>query len=221
MKPLNLYIQEKLVVNKNYNPYTCAPKSWNELREIIEDRYDKLGPGTEQKPIDFNDIDVSNINSFFNVDTNMGIFEKTEFEYINISDWNVSEVKNMKAMFYKCYNLKSVGDLSDWDVSNAKDMERMFFECEKLKSAGDLSNWDVSKVEYMIRMFFDCKHLKSVGDLSNWKVSKVEYMTSMFWGCSNLKSVGDLSDWDVSSVKNMNGMFYVSEITNIPDWYEE
>ena len=64
MKTLNQYIKEKLIINKDYNQYTYAPKSFDELRNIIIDRYDKLGPGTKQNPIDFNDIDVSNLNSF-------------------------------------------------------------------------------------------------------------------------------------------------------------
>ena len=66
MKSLTNYINEKLIVNKNYKPYTYAPKSFDELRKIIEDRYDELGPGTKQDPIDFNDIDVSNLDSFCN-----------------------------------------------------------------------------------------------------------------------------------------------------------
>ena len=61
MKTLNQYIQEKLIINKDYRDNTIVVKSVDELRNIIEDRYDKLGPGTEQKPIDFNDIDVSNL----------------------------------------------------------------------------------------------------------------------------------------------------------------
>ena len=65
MKSLNQYIKEKLIVNKNYKDASVSPKSFDELRKIIEDRYDKLGPGTKQNPIDFNDIDVSNIDSFF------------------------------------------------------------------------------------------------------------------------------------------------------------
>ena len=66
MKSLNLYISEILVVNKDYkDPYTCEPKIFEELRKIIEDRYKKFGPGTKQKPIDFNDVDVSNIDSFY------------------------------------------------------------------------------------------------------------------------------------------------------------
>ena len=85
MKTLNQYIKEKLIVNKNYNQYIYVPKSFKELRKIIKDRYEKLGPGTEQNPIDFNDIDVSNIDSFCNNKNKVGIFERTKFEYIDIS----------------------------------------------------------------------------------------------------------------------------------------
>ena len=60
-------VDEKLVINKDYkNAYTCVLKSSDELKKIIKDRYKKLGPGTQQKPIDFNDIDVSDIHSFCN-----------------------------------------------------------------------------------------------------------------------------------------------------------
>ena len=252
MKSLTKYLNEKLIINKDYkyaNEYTCAPKTFNELRKIIEDRYNKLGPGTKNNPIDFNDVDVSNIESFYNKNTNNGIFQQTKFKYIDISYWNVSNIKSMRSMFVICHNLESVGDLSDWNVSNVVFMDNMFINCHNLKSVGDLSDWDVSNVKDMTVMFSDCEQLKSVGDLSNWDVSKVEYMNSMFYSCEQLisigilthskvskvknmsymfyacmqlKSVGDLSNWNVSKVKNTFGMFCMfnkSGITNIPDWY--
>ena len=83
MKTLNQHIQEKLIINKDYSDNTIVVKSFDELRKIIDDRYDKLGHGTKQKPIDFNDIDVSNLDSFCN-DHNRGIFEGTLFKYIDI-----------------------------------------------------------------------------------------------------------------------------------------
>ena len=86
MKPLNQYIKEKLIINKDYHDNKIVVKSVDELRKIIEDRYKKLGPGTKQKPIDFNDIDVSNIDSFCN-DKSEGIFDGTRFKYIDISYW--------------------------------------------------------------------------------------------------------------------------------------
>ena len=190
-------VDEKLVINKDYkygNVYMCAPKTFEELRKIIEDRYKKFGPGTKQKPVDFNDVDVSNIDSFYNKTTNNGIFQQTKFKYIDISYWNVSNVENMSSMFVICHNLESVGDLSDWNVSNVVFMDNMFSDCKQLKSIGDLSDWDVSNVKDMTVMFSDCEQLKSVGDLSKWNISKVKYM---------------------------NNTFKESGITNISKWYKK
>ena len=192
-------VDEKLVINKNYKDlYTCAPKTFDELRKIIENRYKKFGPGTKQKPIDFNDVDVSNICTFYNnININLGIFglfEGTKFKYIDISDWDVSKVKLTSRMFYGCTRLKSIGDLSNWNVSNVEDMSAMFYDCINLKSVGDLSNWDVSNVKNMCYTFNGCEQLKSVGNISNWTVSNVEYMFFMF---------------------------AKSGITNIPKWYKE
>lgn len=195
MKPLNKYIEEKLIVNKNYkNIYSYKPNTWNKLRGIIIDRFKELGPGTKNEPIDFNDIDVSKITTFYSGGNNgIGLFENIEFEYI---------------------------DVSDWDVSNIKNMNWTFDDCKKLKSIGDISNWDVSNVKYMGNMFRSCHMLESVGDLSNWKVSNVENMQWMFYHCKHLKTVGALSKWDVSNVEDMQDMFYDSGIINIPSWYK-
>ena len=182
MKTLNQYIKEKLVINKDYRDTKIAePKSFDELRKIIEDRYDKLGAGTEHYPIDFNDIDVSNIDSFYSRNRDKGLFEGTKFKHIDISDWDVSNVTNMVAMFFRCEELKSVGDISEWDVSNVTDMGSMFFRCEKLESVGDISNWNVSKVTNMSYMFAFCKKFNQ--DISNWDVSKVRYKIDMFGNC--------------------------------------
>ena len=200
MKPLNQYIKEKLIINKDYRDNTIVVKSFDELRKIIDDRYDKLGPGTKQIPIDFNDIDVSNIDSFCN-SKDEGIFQETKFKYIDISDWNVSNVTKMMSMFYKCEELKSVGDISEWDVSNVTDMAYMFTRCENLNQ--DISKWGVSSVTDMSYMFFDCKKFNQ--DISKWNVSNVKDMSFMFQYCDSFNQ--DLSEWDVSKVTDMNGMF--------------
>ena len=156
MKSLNQYIQEKLIVNKDYSDGKIyRPKSFDELRKIIEDRYKKLGPGTEQNPIDFNDIDVSNLDSFSN-DKDKGIFEKTDFKYIDISDWDVSNIKSMRYMFAYCETLESVGNLLKWNVSKVTNMSSMFYGCKALKTVGDISGWDVSNVKSHYEMFDFC-----------------------------------------------------------------
>ena len=224
MKTLNQYIKEKLIINKDYvDAHTLMPESFDELRNIIKDRYKKLGPGTKQNPIDFNDIDVSNIDSFYKKHKggfiNGGLFYRTKFKYIDISYWDVSNVKSMFNMFSECEELRSVGDISYWDVSSVTDMSCMFYGCKELKSVGDISNWDVSNVTDMSSMFTECKELESIGDISDWHVSKVTRMGYMFFGCKKLKSIGDISDWDVSNVTYMLHMFRCSGIENTPYWY--
>ena len=179
MKTLNQYIKEKLIINKDYRDNTIVVKSFDELRNIIEDRYKKFGPGTKQNPVDFNDIDVNNLDSFY--DKNIGLFSGTKFKYIDISYWNVSNVTNMSYMFYMCEELKSVGDLSNWDVSNVTLMRTMFSYCSKLKSLGDISGWDVSNVNDMMFMFEWCKSFNQ--DISNWDVSNVTIRCGIFYNC--------------------------------------
>ena len=213
MKTLNQYIQEQLIINKNYRDAGLSPKSFDELRKIIEDRYDKLGAGTKQNPIDFNDIDVSNLDSFCN-DNDKGIFEKTKFKYIDISSWDVSNVTNMTRMFCWCKELKSVGDISKWDVSSVTDMWYMFFFCESFNQ--DISKWNVSSVTNMGHMFWCCKSFNQ--DISGWDVSSVTDMKYMFVGCKKFNQ--NISKWDVSKVNNMSYMFYncVSFNQDISDW---
>ena len=126
MKTLNKYIQEKLIINKDYHDNMIVVKSFDELRKIIEDRYDKLGAGTKENPIDFNDIDVSNLDSFCN-DKCKGIFEGTYFKYIDLTYWDVSNIESMCGMFYGCESFNK--DISSWDVSKVGYNKLMFTNC--------------------------------------------------------------------------------------------
>ena len=178
MKQLNQYIKEKLIINKDYRDNTIVVKSFDELRNIIVDRYIKLGPGTKQNPIDFNDIDVSNLDSFCN-NNDIGIFEGTNFKYIDISDWDVSNIKSMRYMFAYCETLESVGNLLKWNVSKVTNMSSMFYGCKSFNQ--DISNWNVSKVTDMTCMFDRCKSFNQ--DISGWDVSKVQFKTYIFLNC--------------------------------------
>ena len=199
MKTLNQYIKEKLIINKDYRDNTIVVKSFDELRKIIEQRYEEYGPGTKQNPIDFNDIDVSNIDSFYNYNKNIvrdsGLFERTKFKYIDIADWDVSNIKSMRGRFYLGKKLKSVGDISKWNVSSVTDMAFMFYECKSFNQ--DLSDWNVSSVTNMSGLFYWCESFNQ--DISKWNVSNVNNMSSMFYGCKSFNQ--DISNWNVSKVK--------------------
>ena len=213
MKSLNQYIQEKLIINKDYRDNTIVVKSFDELRKIIEDRYDKLGPGTKQNPIDFNDIDTSNITSFDS------LFNHLNFEYIDISLWDTSQVDSMKNMFYSCEKLVSIGDIGEWDVSNVKTFRGMFFDCVILKSIGDLTDWKVTdKLTDTALMFCMCYKLKNIGDIGIWEMKNVSNTCQMFQRCDELEYIGDVSSWDLGNVKSMSGMFRsCKNLTDIGD----
>ena len=216
----NVNIQEnfKFKINRDNDVYAHHPETVKELSKIIKKRFKELGYGTVEEPIDFNDIDVSNITSFVNI-SEKGLFEDMDFEYIDVSNWDVSNITDMGWMFYGCSNLKSVGDLSNWDVSNVTNTRDMFVKCSSLENL-NLSNWDVSKIKDMSRMFYECESLKSVGDISKWDVSNVETMNRMFFGCKIL-TINDLDNWNIANVERTTFMFKNSGITNIPKWYEE
>ena len=103
----------------------------------------------------------------------------TEAIYGHISDWDVSNVTDMGAMFYgTSFN----NDLSSWDVSNVTNMNAMFAFDSSFN--GDLSSWDVSSVIDMSYMFRDATSFN--GDISYWDVSNVTDMNAMFYGATSL-----------------------------------
>ena len=175
MKAINAYITEKFQVSKdNIRPYNYYPKTKEELRKILEERLVK------DQNADLNDIDVSAITDMGSLKNGIGLFEGLDPHNIDISEWDVSNVTNMKDMFYGCNNFNS--NLSEWDVSKVTDMRFMFHNCEKFNS--DLSKWDVSSVTNMKEMFNRC--YKFNYNLSKWDVSKVKDMRNMFIYCYSL-----------------------------------
>ena len=64
----------------------------------------------------------------------------------------------MKAMFQDCNELEYL-DLSNFDTSNVTDMEAMFNECHKLKEIKGINNFNTSKVTNMRTMFQECNEL--------------------------------------------------------------
>ena len=201
MKQLSTYINEKLVLNKGTFKVKYFPKTFKELRELVEQLIKERG-----KDADLNDIDVSDIDKMGSpirgASTQyFGLFEGLDPHNIDISKWNVSNVTDMNYMFYNCKNFNC--DLSEWDVSKVNDMLYMFCNCKNFNC--DLSKWDVSKVNDMSYMFWECENFNC--NLSSWDVSKAEYMQGMFEDCINFKGYG-LENWNLKNAKNTRNMFY-------------
>ena len=154
--------------------------------------------------LDLTMLDVSLVNDMrdlFSCDVFDEMFIK--MKTLNISNWDVSNVKDMGNMFYNCRNLQTL-DVSKWNTSHVEDMTSMFFNCKSL-TALDVSNWDVSNVNDMMGMFDSCESLTTL-DVSNWDVSNVKHMGYMFDGCKSLTSL-NVSKWNMSNMMFVEGMF--------------
>jgi hypothetical protein len=162
MNNLNQYINEKLKIGSNskVNQKT-KPANEEDLKKIILKKI-------ENKETDFNDIDISAVKDLSH------LFEDQDISEIDISEWDVSHVESMRAMFQNCRYLKTCGDLGKWNVGNVLDMSWMFNGCQCLKNIGDLDNWEINGTK-MKCAFQGCKRLKSVGFIEHWRPEDSNY----------------------------------------------
>ena len=150
---------------KNRMTYEYFPETLEELRDnmidIVIDQalYDDYD--TKEKPINFNIVDTSkikNMYSLFNSDFYDSLGHVVP-EYIDISDWNMSNVENIGYMFddQRCAELKYIGDISNWNLKNID-----------MGFGGD----DITGLEFMFSPFLESKLnpelIQSMGDLRKW-----------------------------------------------------
>ena len=110
-------------------------------------------------------------------------------------------------MFYQCLKLTDL-NISNFDTSQVTNMKYMFHQCSKLIEL-NISNFKTSLVEDMHNMFYQCTSLTSL-DLSNFDTSKAKDMHNMFYQCEKLNLL-DLSSFNTLQVVDIHNMFYKSE----------
>jgi surface protein len=126
-----------------------------------------------QKMLDNNE-DITNIILDSSLKDLSYLFGNREDFNQDLSNWDVSNVTNMRGMFY---NAKSFNqDLSGWGVSSVGDMGLMFYKATSFNQ--DISNWDVSNVTDMRGIFEFATSFNQ--DLSRWDISSVKYKDYMF-----------------------------------------
>ena len=128
-----------------------------------------------------------------------------ELEYLDLSNFNTSNVITMGDMFNKCHKLKEIKGINKLITNQVIDMKRMFHECYELKFL-DLSNFDTSKVTNMEGMFKKCHKLKEIKGLNSFVTNKVNNMRGMFQECGELEYL-DLSNFDTKNVEDIKDIF--------------
>lgn len=120
---------------------------------------------------------------------NFAMTNPSVFANLDLSNWNVSNVKNMFKMFANNSFIKSL-NLSGWDVRKVTNMNHMFRGYNSgspfsLIENLNVSNWDVRNIVSMQDMFRYQRYLTEL-DLSTWDLSYVQYMGDMFHYCLGL-----------------------------------
>ena len=148
MKHINQFITEYIIKKKLDKPidsedhYDYFPETTDELIKVIRMLLDK-------GKTNFNCIDTSKITDM------SGLFIYNIFNDLvfDVSNWDVSNVTNMKSMFSGC--IKFNCDLSNWNVDKVKHMQHMFHSCYEFKGKG-LEKWNTANVKSMKQIFYNC-----------------------------------------------------------------
>ena len=174
----------------------------------------------------WSDADVvyanENAKSMFATPSSLGGVSKL-MDFVDVSDINMSRVKDMSYMFYGGKN-KTIKEkiLGDFDTSNVEDMSHMFensIDSDTTTQAPiDFSRFNTSKVKNMSYMF-KMSRLPSI-DLRGLDTSNVTNMEYMFNGMLRTTSV-NLANLDVRKVSNMNNIFSYSgslQTLDVSNW---
>ena len=140
---------------------------------------------------------ITNLNSIFS--------DCNELISIDLSNFDISKVTDMKLMFNKCSKLKEIKGINKFNTSNTINMSGIFQECYELEYL-DLSNFNTSKVADMFGMFNKCNKLKEIKGINKFNTNNVTNMRIMFQACNELVHL-DISNFHTSKVTNMEGMF--------------
>ena len=125
-------------------------------------------------------------------------------DILNVSDWDVSNVKNMSGMFA---NVNSINkDYGEIEGSNLANRLSHYFNGSSFDQ--EIGQWDVSHVTNMSGMFCGADLFNRY--INDWNVSNVNNMAWMFAGAAKFNQ--GIGDWDVGEVTNMSAMFLKAKL---------
>ena len=116
--------------------------------------------------IGFSQIPITDDNIYDAVGLWTSNQSDAEDAYGHISNWDVSSVTNMQAMFSRTSFNQDIGN---WDVSNVTNMSEMFSSASFNQ---DIGNWDVSNVTNMVNMFRWADSFNQ--NIGSWDVENVQ-----------------------------------------------
>ena len=124
---------DELVFYTNYtgNTRTATTSPYTTTYRALMNKFDYV------HSINFADTNITKINSMMStrqfVSFDSDFYGCTKLKEVDLSNWNIMNVTNIRYMFNSCSNLETV-NVSTWDVSKIKDFSGMFGYCDKLRT---------------------------------------------------------------------------------------
>lgn len=164
------------------NENLLRPHTRNEFREIVKDEIRKQG-GV--------DIDLRHIFLPENMTSLSFLFEDYDkIESLDLTGWDMTDVRTFTGMFDGCTNLKSIRGIEDWNVNDAYNFYEMFNECRSLETI-DLSGWKIDfEHPFLVvdGMFAGCRNLKLIKGMIHWILSQKE-LQEIGRGCPGIHRI--------------------------------
>ena len=212
---LNKTITRKLFVNSENNKIFLKVNTDFNLK-LLTDRFKEIPfqilVNDIPEPTVNNGFTGNNINTINNItiiwnnlvdDCSSMFIDLNTITYIDLTDFNFSNVNSTKLMFSGCQNLTSIKFPTGTLNLSIEDMSYMFNNCRNLTRL-DLSVLKSSNVRNMISIFEGCNSLSTL-DISNWDFSKITHPLNILQG---LKSINNII------MKNAN-LYNIPNIQNI------
>lgn len=137
------------------------------------------------------------------------MFSEKNYEYLNLSCFDVSDIKQFGWMFSFCKNLRYI-NLSGWKLDNTTEVNGLLYGCNNLETVIMDDGWDMSKITLSVQLFPYTSNLKYIYLDDNFKINHtyggndtvgeifsklnatvyggdVKYMKDVFNACPNLK----------------------------------
>ncbi|WP_413283589.1 BspA family leucine-rich repeat surface protein [Vibrio sp. MA40-2] len=203
---------DAMAINTKGSTTYCSDKEVGSIFKHKDKMYLVVDNKTARDKANFAKLAKGDIRYCTSKVTNMNkMFSRTSFNH-SISDWDTSNVTNMKLMFFKATSFNQ--PINDWNTSNVTNMESMFSSATSFNQP--ISDWNTSNVTNMESMFSSATSFNQ--PIGNWNTSNVTNMFMMLGGATSFNQ--PIGNWNTFNVTNIRSMFSDATSFNQPigDW---